>query len=154
MPAAWLERAARLAGWPEAAEATAAAPAAPEGPRPGAAEVAHGVGRFLSEEVLAGLDDRALRQGVKVAAALLETVALRSTIEPAVQAERERAERSLLAELAAGGLETPGLEEAAVRVEREDALAGWRPRVRGHLLDDLALTRTLLVPLHRLYSAG
>ena len=150
--ASCLERAARAAGWPEAAEVAAPAPGAPAGLRPSAAEMAHGVGRFLSDEVLDGLDDRALRQGVKVAAALLETVALRAAIEPAVQAERERAERSLLAELAAGGVETPGLEEAAVRVERDEELAGWRPRVRGHLLDDLALARTLLEPLHRLYS--
>ena len=36
-----------------------------------------------------------------------------------------------------------------MRVEREEALAAWRPRVRAHLLDDLALARTLIVPLHR-----
>jgi aminoglycoside phosphotransferase (APT) family kinase protein len=152
MPVAWLGRAARVAGWPEAAEATAPPPPAPQGLRPSAAEVAHGVGRFLSEEVLTGLDDPALRQGVKVAAGLLESVAVRTAIEPAVQAERQRADRALLAELAAAGVDEPGVEEAAVRVEREDGLAAWRPRVRGHLLDDLALARTLLVPLHRLYA--
>jgi aminoglycoside phosphotransferase (APT) family kinase protein len=157
--ASCLERAARAAGWPEAAaasaqdaDAPAVADTGPAGLRPSAAEVARGVGRFLAEEVLDGLDDRALRQGVKVAAALLETVALRAEIEPAVQAERELAERSLLAELADGGLETPSLEEAAIRVEREERLAEWRPRVRRHLLQDLALTRALLVPLHRLYA--
>lgn len=158
MLSSWLERGARAAGWAEAAHGAAPespAPAglpAPEGLRPSAAEVAHGVGRFLAEEVLDGLDDRALRQGVKVAAALLESVALRAAIEPAVDAERQRAERALLGELAEGGLAAPGLEEAAVRVEREEGLAHWRARVRGHLLDDLARTRTLLVPLHRLYA--
>jgi hypothetical protein len=113
--------------------------------------VARGVGRFLTEELLGGLDDRALRQGVKVAAALLETVAVRSGIESAVQDERARAERALLEELAEGGLWAPGLEEAAERVEREESFAAWRPRVRRHLLDDLALTRALLDPLQRLY---
>ncbi len=152
MLAEWLERAARAAGWPEAAQGAAVAPRTPEGPRPSAAEVAHGVGRFLSEEVLPGLDDRALRQGVKVAAALLESVALRAGVEAAVQAERERVDQALLADLADGGLEAPDLEEAADRVEREVGLARWRPRVRRHLLDDLARTRTLLVPLHRLYA--
>ncbi|HET6691290.1 MAG TPA: phosphotransferase, partial [Miltoncostaeaceae bacterium] len=153
MPADWLARAARVAGWPQAPgrEAPAPAPRPPDGLRPSVAEVARGVGRFLTEEVLGGLDDRALRQGVKVAAALLETVAVRSGIESAVQDERARAERALLEELAEGGLWAPGLEEAAERVEREESFAAWRPRVRRHLLDDLALTRALLDPLQRLY---
>ncbi len=151
----WLERAARLAGWPPVAPDEEPAPsggAPPAGPRPSAGEVAHGVGRFLAQDVLAGLEDPALRQGVKVAAALLESVALRIAIEEGVEDERRRADAALLAELAAGGLEAAGLEEAAVRVEGDDELAGWRPRLRAHLLRDLALTRRALAPLHRLYS--
>jgi hypothetical protein len=148
-----LERAARAAGWPEAPPAEAPpAPAPPSGPRPGGPELARGVGRFLAEEVLPALDDRALRQGVKVAAALAETAALRAEIEPAVAARREAADRALMAVLDAAGIAAPDLEAAAALVEREDALAGWRPRVRAHLVADLALSRTLIAPLHRLYA--
>jgi len=157
--AANLERAARTAGWPAASAppgrrraGRAPADAGPARLRPSADELARGIGRFLAEEVLPGLEDRALRQGLKVAAALLETTALRARIEPAVQAERERAERALLAELAEGGVAAADLEEAAVRVERDERLASWRPRVRRHLVRDLAMARGLLEPLTRLYA--
>ena len=148
-----LERAAGLAGWP--APGTAAAPAAgpaAQGLRPDTAEIARGLERFLDEEVLPTVEDRALRRGLKEGAALLETVALRGDLEPAVQAARVAADSALLEDLAGAGLMGANLEQVAVEAERREELIDLRDRVRAHLLEDLALARTLIKPLDELYS--
>jgi len=159
--AASLERAVAAAGW-RAARAPGTRPSgdaqdeervAPPAPLPGPAGIARGVARFLREEALAAVGDAALRGSLRVAAALLETAALRAEAEPAVQAERVRAARALLEELAEAGVDAGDLEVAAVQVESLDAFAGLRERVRGHLVDDLAVTRALLMPLHDLYGS-
>ena len=83
--------------------------------------------------------------------ALLETAALRAGSEPAVTALRDAATDALLAELSAHGV-TGDLATAAAAVESDAALAGLRPRVRAHLLTDLARQQALLTPLRRLYG--
>jgi hypothetical protein len=97
--------------------------------------------------------DRALRRGLKTAVGLLQAAALRVETGPAVQARREDATRALLGELAAAGVPVDGgLEPAAVEVERRPEHAPLRPRVRRHLLEDLAAERALLGPLEELYQ--
>jgi aminoglycoside phosphotransferase (APT) family kinase protein len=156
-----LERATTAAGWPAARRPGGRAVSEPPSgsavvaaPRPGTAATARGVGRFLDEEVLAVVEDRALRRALMVASALLETTALRLEVEPALQAEREGAARALLDDLAAAGVGAKDLASAVAEVERREDLAGWRERVRRHLVDDLALTRPLTAPLRELYAPG
>ena len=98
------------------------------------------------------MEDRALRRGLKEGAALLETVALRGELESAVQAARASGDSALLEDLAGAGLPGVDLEQLAVEVERREELTDFRARVRVHLLEDLALARTLIEPLDELYS--
>ena len=120
--------------------------------RPDETELARGLARFLSEDVIPALDDRALRRGLKETAALIETLALRGRLEPALREWRTAAEARLRGRLEQAGLAWTGLEEAAAEVEGHDELAALRSAVRQHLLEDLALTRRLIAPLHELYS--
>lgn len=102
--------------------------------------------------MIPALDDRALRRGLKETAALIETLALRGRLEPALRDRRAAAEGRLREELEHAGLVWRGLEEAAAEVERREELAPLRAAVRQHLLEDLALVRRLLAPLHALYT--
>ncbi len=164
LPAQTLGRAAELAGWGTvedrsaeigSAESAAADPTTEAqtgvGPRPSGAEIDEGVARFLRDDVLPMIDDGRTRRGLKTAAALLETAAVRAHHEPAVQSRRTMAEAGLRATLRDRWL-TGDLGEIAARVESEDVLADLRPAVRRFLLDDLALDRALLGPLRRLYE--
>ena len=147
-----LARAAQLAGWPEPdGERVQVEPGA-AALRPDETELARGLARFLSDDVIPALDDRALRRGLKETAALIETLALRGRLEPALREWRTAAEARLRGRLEQAGLAWTGLEEAAAEVEGHDELAALRSAVRQHLLEDLALTRRLIAPLHELYS--
>ena len=147
-----LARAAQLAGWAEpGGEPVRLEPRTPA-LRPDEAELARGLARFLSEDVIPALDDRALRRGLKETAALIETLALRGRLEPALSDWRSASEGRLRDQLEQAGLAWTGLEEAAAEVERRDELAPLRSAVRQHLLEDLALMRRLIAPLHELYS--
>lgn len=151
LPAVNLARAAEHAGWGQLPELE---PPAAGGPgdvlRPSGEEIDDGVARFLRDELLARLTDRRTRRGVKTAVALLETAALRARSEPGVTAVRRAASEALLADLATEGVRGD-LATVAATVETDETLAELRPRVRAHLLTDLARQRTLLTPLHRLY---
>jgi aminoglycoside phosphotransferase (APT) family kinase protein len=147
-----LARAARLAAWPEPGAEPPELEPLPPALRPSGAELGSGLARFLTDDVVAAVDDRALRRGLKETAALLETIALRSPLEPALQDWRATAERRLRDELEGAGVGWTGLEEAAVEVERRDELASLRTTVRLHLLTELGLVRRLIAPLHDLYS--
>jgi aminoglycoside phosphotransferase (APT) family kinase protein len=153
LPAVNLARAAALAGWGEVAPP--APPRPPEPPnalRPSGAEIDVGIARFLRDDVLPQITDRRTRRGVKTAAALLETAALRASTGAVVDRERAAQRPDLAARLAALGLDLSDLEGAAVRVETESDLADLRPLVRHHLLNDLACQRSLLAPLRILYG--
>ncbi len=149
-----LERAAALLGHdlaptPDFAER---APAA-DSPRPDAAETAAGIARFLTDDVLGAVSERRTARGVKTAAALLETAALRIRIEPDVDAVRAQARSELLETLGAAGVATDGgIEPALVEVETDDRHAALRPEVWAYLISDLALRRALTTPLRRLYG--
>jgi hypothetical protein len=121
--------------------------------QPDAAELSGGVARFLRDDVLPAVDDAVLVRGLKTAVALLETAALRTRAEPALERQRGLAVRQLLRDLDDAGVDvTGGLEAAAVAIERDATWARWRSRVRRVLLDDLAARRRLLNPLDRLYG--
>ena len=152
-----LQRAAAWAGWgtADAVEAEPPPPDAAPSTRlwPDATELSAGVARFLADDVLPAVDDAVLVRGLKTAVALLETAALRSSREPALERQRGLAIRQLLRDLSAAGVDvTGGLEAAAVAVERDVTWARWRPRVRRVLLEDLAARRRVLAPLDRLYG--
>ncbi len=84
---------------------------------------------------------------------LLQVASLRAASEPAVVGARAAATATLLAELAAAGVDTSGsLEDVAVRIETEPSLASHRGAMRRHLLADQALVETLLGPLRDLYG--
>ncbi|NIR34509.1 MAG: hypothetical protein GWN73_00210, partial [Actinobacteria bacterium] len=76
--------------------------------RPDGPESVEGVARFLTEDVLPAVDDRVLRRGLKTAAALLETAALRHALEAAVFTERSHATQRLLDDLGEAGVDTAG----------------------------------------------
>jgi len=147
-----LARAARLAGWPEPGREPAELPPGAPVLRPDETELARGLARFLTEDVIPALDDRALRRGLKETAALIETLALRGRLEPALRDRRVAAEGRLREELEHAGLDWRDLEEAAAEVERREELAPLRAAVRQHLLEDLELVRRLIAPLHALYT--
>lgn len=154
LPAVNLLAAAELAGWgtPDRPDGDLA-PAldAPPGDvlRPTGDEIDRGIARFLRDEVLPRVDDPRTRRGLKTAVALLDTAALRATAEPGLSAARDLRTATLLADLGLGD----DLATVAERVEREADLARHRPRVRAHLLADLAAQRRLLAPLSDLYRA-
>jgi aminoglycoside phosphotransferase (APT) family kinase protein len=147
-----LQRAARLAGWAEPGHPQPELEPGVPALRPDGIELGRGLARFLAEEVIPALDDRSLRRGLKETSALIETLALRGALEPGLREWRTAAEARLRDELAQAGVEWRGMEEAAVEVERRDDLEPLRYPLRRHLLDDLALTRRLIDPLHELYS--
>lgn len=152
LPALHLGAAATHAGWgavPQDADMRSAQE--PEHAiRPTGAEITEGVARFLRDDVLTQIDTPRTRREIKTAVALLDTAAHRSRTEPAVEDVRRQAEASLLDELAASGV-VGDLATVAARIEAQESLAAHRPRVRAHLLADLARTRTLLTPLRSLY---
>lgn len=152
LPAANLAQAAAHAGWGASPEPITPPPAttAADVLRPTGDEIDVGIARFLRDDVLPVVDDPRTRRGLKTAAALLETAALRARSERAVTEIRRRRTADLLADLATRGV-AGDLVAAAVRVETDPTLVDLRPRVRDHLLTDLAHQRGLLTPLHRLY---
>ncbi|HSG80178.1 MAG TPA: phosphotransferase family protein, partial [Acidimicrobiia bacterium] len=95
-----LRQAARQAGWGSGPPPTPApeSPASTDDlrPRPDPTEIMRGVAAFLDEEVLPATEASVLRRGLKTAAALLQTAALRSEVEPAVAAERDERTRAVL----------------------------------------------------------
>lgn len=152
LPGRHLLRAAELLGWP----APSPAPDAPDAPpddvlRPRTDEIDDGVAAFLRDEVLPQVEDRRTRRGLKTSVALLQAAAVRARGEAAVTAQRTAATAALLDDLRAHGLEGD-LATVAVTVERDPAHDGLRPRMRRHLVDDLARQKALLTPLTALYE--
>ena len=121
-----LERAAALIGWARVPGDQAAPPAL----RPDASEMAAGVARYLREQVVSVVPDPRARRELRTAAALLDTVALRSGPDL--------------------GDEDLALEDAAARAERERSPA--RARLRSRLLSGLAAQRKMITPLDDLYQ--
>lgn len=154
LPAVNLLRAAELAAWgTPAALPDDLAPAldavAPAGVlRPTGDEIDTGIARFLRDDVLSRVTDPRTRRGLKTAVALLDTAAVRAVAEHHLSDARARRTDALLADLGLGD----DLAEVAKRIEREPDLALHRPRVRAHLLTDLAAQRRLLAPLAQLYE--
>lgn len=155
LPAVNLARAAALAGWgdPPALDEHLAPPlvdglpASAEVLRPSGPEIDTGIARFLRDDVLPRMEDPRTRRGLKTAAALLDTAALRARAESAVTAVRRERTAALLDELGLG----TDLATVAARIEREPDLAPHRSRMRAHLLADLAAQHRLLGPLTDLY---
>lgn len=153
LPAVNLLRAAELAGWgtpqPLADDLTPALDRpAPTGVlRPTGTEIDMGIARFLHQDVLPRIDDPRTRRGLKTAVALLDTAAVRAIAEPDLTAARAARTSGLLADLGLG----TDLADVATRVESDSDLASHRPRVRNHLLSDLAAQQRLLTPLAELY---
>jgi aminoglycoside phosphotransferase (APT) family kinase protein len=147
-------RGARAAGWgelPAAAELPQPARSDPPALRPDLPTSVASVARFLSDEVLPAVQDPALRRGIKSAAGLLATAGVRAEHETAISAGRREATAALLDELAAAGVPVSGdLETVADQVET--SWPAWQPRMRAHLLADLAVARSVLGPLDRLYG--
>lgn len=153
LPAEHLAAAAIHAGWGEMPQVSAEPEVTPglDRVRPDAAEIDQGIARFLAEEVLPQVADPRTRRGVKTAVALLDTAAEQVRRGDGVDRRRLEATRTLLQELAGEGLHGD-LATVAAQVEGKAALAAHRPRIRAHLLTDLALTRSLLGPLRTLYG--
>lgn len=153
LPGVQLARAAELAGWPPAPtpQPPDHAPPVEDVLHPTADEIDRGIARFLRDEVLAQVEDRRTRRGLKTAVALLEVAALRARHEPTVARARRARSSALLRDLAERGIEGD-LATAAEQVELDPAHADLRPRVRQHLINDLSDQRDLLVPLRHLYG--
>jgi aminoglycoside phosphotransferase (APT) family kinase protein len=150
-----LERGARAAGWePVEAPALAATDAAEPRLLPSPAQADRGVARLLASEVLPVVDDARTRRLLKSAAALLQTGAERAEVAASLAAWRAAEREPLLAELRHAGLPAGDLESAAVAVEANDLFAAWRPRLRRHLLQDLAAERAAFGPLRALYGTA
>jgi aminoglycoside phosphotransferase (APT) family kinase protein len=152
-----LRQAAGQAGWgsgpPPMPPPDAPDPTDDRRPRPDTVEITRGVAAFLDEEVLPATEASVLRRGLKTAAALLETAALRAEVEHLVTAEREERTHDVLQDLAAQGVDVDGgLEATAARIESDPVLAEHREAMRAHLLEDLAREEGLLLPLLRLYG--
>lgn len=152
LPVGNLALAAEHAGWGSLPAPAAPLAVPPVGAvlRPTGPEIDVGVAAFLRAEVLPAVTDARTRRGLKTAAALLETAAVRARSEPAVTEARDARTAALLAELVGLGVHGD-LAVVAAHVESDPALADLRPQVRAHLLQDLADQRALLAPLHRLY---
>lgn len=157
LPLAALGAAAADAGWgedppwpqPEPLPDTAAVL---PGPHPAVAATVGGLAVFFEQEVVDVVTEPLALRGTKTAVALLQTAALRARLEPQLQAERERADAALLAEVAPRLGDVPDLAVLADAVEREPSAADLRGRVRAHLLADLTRQRRLATPLHALYA--
>lgn len=152
LPGRHLLRAAALLGWPEPSGTADAPTTTPDDVlRPSEGEIDDGVAAFLRDEVLPQVQDRRTRRGLKTSVALLQTAAVRARGEAVVTAQRSAATTALLDDLRGHGLEGD-LATVAAAVEREPRHADLRPRVRAHLVDDLAQQRALLTPLTALYE--
>ena len=152
LPGRHLLRAAALLGWP-APSAVAAPPSDEPGDvlRPSAGEVDDGIAAFLRDEVLPQVSDRRTRRGLKTSVALLQTAAVRARGEAEVTATRAAATSALLDDLRTHDLHGD-LATVATTVESDPSHVGLRPRVRAHLVDDLARQHALLTPLTTLYE--
>ncbi len=132
-----LARGARAAGWGDLPPSDGRPPDYPLRPDP--AETAAGVGRWLLEDLVPGLDDRRQRQMTKRAAALLAATALR--IPPGAGADPAAAELEVVAAERAGGdpaLRSVLLADLAREIERLEPLArlhGHPPPVRADTAD-------------------
>lgn len=138
-------------GDPHGAIETDDRPATAAAAAPGVDTLGRALAAFLRDDVLPATEDRRLRRELKVAGALLDTLALRAVDDPVIAADRDVADRALLDDLAAAGLPTSdGLAGVAVHVETHEVDDALRARVRQHLIDDLTERTRTLEPLFAL----
>ena len=150
-----LRRAFRLLGWSDGSppELVEAIPQ-PNRSRPDVGDLLEGTMRFLRDQVLPNTADATLRRGLRTTEALLATAALQLSSGPSVFGDRRRVSDDLIAELAAGGVNTEnGLEAAVIAVETDPAHQELRARVRSHLAEDVAAMGAMAGPLNDLYGA-
>lgn len=161
LPLANLRRAAAYARWPAATEEPAADPPAddPMRLRPDVGELLDGVCRFLADDVLPETSSPHLKRGLKTAVGLLGAVTRRIGDEAWLRGASAARLDALFDTLqdagvgaTAGRRDAEALEEAAVRVETDPALAGLRHQVRRALLTEVLTRQASVEPLVRLYG--
>ena len=161
LPIANLRRAAAYAGWPaEAYDQGVDVPADDElRLRPDVTETLEGIARFLRDDVLPETGPAHLQRGLKTAVGLLHASAQRSREEPVQRAALADRLDALFDRLVTAGAVTDDrardsvtLEEAAIRVETDPALAECRAEVRQVLLSDLVARAASLAAVTRMYG--